>query len=384
MYDLHAYSSDLQGILRNLPWSDIERVIGVLERARTNGRTVFIMGNGGSASTASHFVCDIAKNTRRADLPLIKAVGLADNMALLSAYGNDEGYETVFAQQLANLVRQDDVVIAISTSGESSNVVSAVRLAKRARALTIGLTGLHGGELARIADFTIKVPGSRIEYVEDLHLILEHMITARLREVSPSSEALADDGHLRSDVGRDPRQPPDVERLGVASDPLEFASAAGHNQRPVSDSDILKRLLTLSLESVQAASGSVLFVDGDLATADTGILCYDGQTWETKGENLDLLLSTGLAGWVIRNKMPALVPDTQKDERWFKREWDNGSSRSAISVPLLKGETLLGALTVVYLPQKRLTADDLASVVALAPGLALLASQSMESERAPS
>src|SRR6185503_21006555 len=117
MENLRNYITALHQAIDLLPHSLIAEVIDILERARLQGRQVFIMGNGGSASTATHFVCDLAKNTRKDGLPHFKVIGLADNMALFSAYANDEGYENVFAQQLANLINPEDVVIAISASG---------------------------------------------------------------------------------------------------------------------------------------------------------------------------------------------------------------------------------------------------------------------------
>jgi D-sedoheptulose 7-phosphate isomerase len=181
---IHNYINDLQQTLAVLPAEAIEQAITVLHEARLARRKVFIMGNGGSASTATHFVCDLAKNTRAAGEPDFRVIGLADNMAIFSAYGNDEGYESVFAQQLASLVEPDDVVIAISTSGNSPNVLEAVRVANEAGAYTIGFTGFGGGELASLVELDVHIPSSRIEQVEDLHLVLEHLICLVLREMA--------------------------------------------------------------------------------------------------------------------------------------------------------------------------------------------------------
>jgi D-sedoheptulose 7-phosphate isomerase len=149
---------------------------------RLAGRQVFIMGNGGSASTATHFVCDLAKNTRRDGWPHYKVIGLSDNMAIFSAYANDEGYENVFSQQLANLVMPDDLVIAISASGNSGNVLNAISFAKSQGAITIGFTGFDGGRLALLVDINLHVNSNIIEHVEDIHLMLEHMIVKSLKE----------------------------------------------------------------------------------------------------------------------------------------------------------------------------------------------------------
>ena len=131
MEQIAAYIDVLQETLDRLPKSIIAQVIDILHHARMNGKQIFIMGNGGSASTASHFVCDLAKNTRKVGLPHYRVIGLTDNMAIFSAYANDEGYENVFAQQLANLIKPDDIVIGISASGNSQNVLNAISEAKK-------------------------------------------------------------------------------------------------------------------------------------------------------------------------------------------------------------------------------------------------------------
>lgn len=180
------YINDLHKILDSLPKEKIEQAINILHQARLDNRQVFIMGNGGSASTASHFVCDLAKNTRLVDRPHFRVIGLTDNMASFSAYANDEGYENVFVQQLAGFVQQGDIVLAISTSGNSRNVIRAVELANVRQALTIGFTGFDGGVLGGLVDLNIHITSDCIEQVEDVHLMLEHMICTALRSFSPS------------------------------------------------------------------------------------------------------------------------------------------------------------------------------------------------------
>ncbi|MCA9932307.1 MAG: SIS domain-containing protein [Ardenticatenaceae bacterium] len=177
------YFQQLQAILDRIDQAPIEKTITWLHDARMNGRTIFIMGNGGSASTASHFVCDLAKNTRHASAPPFKVIGLTDNMAILSAYANDEGYENVFAQQLASLVQPGDIVIGISTSGNSPNVLRAIEMARHRQARTIGFTGFSAGQLGSMVDLQVHVPSDCIEQVEDIHLVFEHLITKALREM---------------------------------------------------------------------------------------------------------------------------------------------------------------------------------------------------------
>lgn len=176
------YLSSLQQTMDELPKENIVAVIELLQAARLDGRQIFIMGNGGSASTATHFVCDLAKNTRKSGLPHFKVIGLTDNMALFSAYANDEGYENVFSQQLANLVLPGDIVIGISASGNSKNVLNAIELAKIRSATTIGFTGFDGGQLAKMVALNVHVNSNIIEHVEDIHLMLEHMIVKAIKD----------------------------------------------------------------------------------------------------------------------------------------------------------------------------------------------------------
>lgn len=179
---IQSYLVELSQTLDRLPEDRIDQVVRTLHEARLNNRQVFIMGNGGSASTASHFVCDLGKNTRIKGMPNFRVIGLADNMALFSALANDEGYENVFSGQLASLVCPGDVVIGISASGNSPNVLNAIQLAKEMEAATIGFTGFDGGRLSRMVEIPVHVDSYVIEHVEDIHLMLEHLICKALGE----------------------------------------------------------------------------------------------------------------------------------------------------------------------------------------------------------
>ena len=178
---IQNYISTLQLTMDQLPQELIAEVIDVLQHARSKGNQVFILGNGGSASTASHFACDLAKNTRQEGLPHFRVIGLTDNMAMFSALANDGGYENVFSEQLASLVRPGDIVIAISASGNSKNVINAAETAHRFDATVIGFTGFDGGRLAQLASINIQVNSNIIEHVEDIHLMLEHLIVSSIK-----------------------------------------------------------------------------------------------------------------------------------------------------------------------------------------------------------
>lgn len=178
---IQTYFNQLQEMVASLPTNLIEQVIDLLLQSSRQGKKVFIFGNGGSASTASHFACDLAKNTQVPGAPQFRVIGLTDNMALMTAWANDTSYNNVFAAQLGPLVEAGDVVIGISCSGNSGNVLRAMELARQRGATTIGFTGDDGGQLKTVVDVCLIVPSPRIEQQEDAHLILEHCICAALR-----------------------------------------------------------------------------------------------------------------------------------------------------------------------------------------------------------
>jgi len=170
---------------------DISKVIALLFHAWKNGNKVFIMGNGGSASTATHFACDLAKTTAVNGKKRFKVISLTDNVPLLTALTNDEGFASIYVEQLKNLLEKDDVVIAISVHGGagedkagpwSQNLLAAIRYAKNNSARTIGMAGFDGGAFKRMTDACIVVPASSTPYVESWHSALEHLICTCLRE----------------------------------------------------------------------------------------------------------------------------------------------------------------------------------------------------------
>ncbi len=170
-------------MLRAISLPHLQKVLRLLERAYLDNHRIFIMGNGGSAATASHFALDLAKNTIKPGAPRLKAISLTDHVPLITAWSNDTAYEHVFAEQLANMIEPGDVAIGISTSGNSPNVINALRLAKQMNAATIGLLGAKGGMIKDIVDVYVLAPGQNIEQEEDAHMILAHVITRHMREV---------------------------------------------------------------------------------------------------------------------------------------------------------------------------------------------------------
>src|SRR5207247_4089639 len=157
-------------MVRAISQAHLQEILALLEETYRRGRRVFIMGNGGSAATASHFALDLAKNTIMPGVPRLKAISLTDHVPLITAWSNDTHYEHIFAEQLANLIEPGDVVIGISASGNSPNVINAVKLARQSRAATIGLLGATGGKLKSIVDAAVLAPGQNIEQEEDAHM----------------------------------------------------------------------------------------------------------------------------------------------------------------------------------------------------------------------
>ncbi len=175
------YLDEVGALLYSLPRPPIQAVIDALLTAYHFGRTIYIFGNGGSASSATHFACDLQKWTLVSGKPRLKAVSLNDNIALFSAYANDDGYEHVFEAQLRTLLNPGDVVVAISGSGRSPNVVRAIQYAVTRGAVTVGLTGYSGGDLLGLADHCIVVPSERMNQIEDVHVTLCHLMADVIR-----------------------------------------------------------------------------------------------------------------------------------------------------------------------------------------------------------
>lgn len=183
MESINRYITELEQMMRTISLPNLEAVLRILERVYRNGHRIFVMGNGGSAATASHFALDLAKNTITTGAPRLKAISLTDHVPLITAWSNDTAYEHIFAEQLANMIESGDAAIGISASGNSPNVINALNLANRSGASTIGLLGASGGKIKDIVDAYVLAPGQNIEQEEDAHMILAHLITRHMREV---------------------------------------------------------------------------------------------------------------------------------------------------------------------------------------------------------
>ncbi len=179
---LEGHINDVRTVLSAIPIDAIERAVEIILDAYDNGAHVYVVGNGGSATNATHFACDLSKATIVDGRARLRVTSLTDNIALLTAWANDTSYDRVFSEQLTNLLDPGDVVIAISASGNSPNVVSAVLAARLMRASTIALVGFAGGRLLEAVDAAIHVPSNDYGVVEDCHSVIEHAITVSTRK----------------------------------------------------------------------------------------------------------------------------------------------------------------------------------------------------------
>jgi len=170
---IRTYIEGISEVLASIPHTDVENVVQMLRRVRDEGATVFVFGNGGSATTASHLACDLVKGTVKEGEKRLRVMTLCD-MGTLTAYGNDCGYERVFAEPLRSLGHPGDLAIAISGSGNSPNVLEAVAAARQGGIVTVGLAGFRGGKLAGCVDRSIVVPSTDMQYIEDAHLVICH------------------------------------------------------------------------------------------------------------------------------------------------------------------------------------------------------------------
>jgi D-sedoheptulose 7-phosphate isomerase len=175
------YFASINRLLRSLDSQDIEKIVNILYAAYRSGKVVYIIGNGGSAATASHFACDLSKNVTFSSKKRFKAISLTDNISTITAYANDFSFGDVFSQQLVNLLRREDVVLFITASGSSENVVRAAEYATRNGAITIGFLGFEGGRIRKFLDSYIVVPSTDYGKIEGVHSILTHMITEYLK-----------------------------------------------------------------------------------------------------------------------------------------------------------------------------------------------------------
>ena len=174
--DIRTYLNEEIEILRNLDEKEISDVMNILEESRMKGNRVFICGNGGSAATASHFTCDFNKGVSYSQAVKYNFECLNDNVPMMMAIANDISYEDIFSEPLKNKMRKEDILFAISGSGNSGNVVKAIEYAKSIGAETIGLVGYDGGRIKELVDHCIHVKINNMQIVEDVHMVMDHVM----------------------------------------------------------------------------------------------------------------------------------------------------------------------------------------------------------------
>ncbi|HET6387300.1 MAG TPA: SIS domain-containing protein [Armatimonadota bacterium] len=179
---ISSYIASVSELIRRAPEDKINAAVDAIKSAYLEGKQLFAMGNGGSGATASHIVNDFQKCIPPVGGRPYRALALTDNVPLLLAWANDSEFGNVFSEQLRNWVQLGDMVIGISGSGNSENVIRAIELANQSGAVTIGLAGFDGGRLLKTAQLCIHVPSFNMQQVEDVHMVIAHIIFSSLRE----------------------------------------------------------------------------------------------------------------------------------------------------------------------------------------------------------
>lgn len=181
MNSIHRYLENARKILDSLEADQVVRTVSMLFDAWCKQKKIFIMGNGGSASTASHMANDLSKATIVSGKPRMRVFSLTDSISLITAWANDTSYDQIFSAQLENVMNEGDVIIGISASGNSPNILRAFEYAKQQGNPTIGWSGLSGGKLKDLVDHCLHVPSEDVGMIEGIHLILDHVVTEELR-----------------------------------------------------------------------------------------------------------------------------------------------------------------------------------------------------------
>jgi D-sedoheptulose 7-phosphate isomerase len=179
---IRTYFRDLTGLVSQLPYNSISQIVSIFLNTFAEQRTVYVFGNGGSAASASHLMCDINKGASPGEGKRPRVMALTDNASLITAWANDFGYERIFAEQLKTFIKPRDVAFAISTSGDSPNVLLALEVARESGAMTIGLGGCQGGQMKSLCDVCAIVPSDNVQLVEDLHHAMIHSIFVAVRQ----------------------------------------------------------------------------------------------------------------------------------------------------------------------------------------------------------
>jgi D-sedoheptulose 7-phosphate isomerase len=262
------YLRSLARLIDQVPPDAVAGVVACLADARKCGARVYVLGNGGSAATASHLVCDLTKATN----PPLRAHSLADNLPLFSAFANDTSYADAFAHQVSTYVERGDVVIAISASGNSPNVVEALQAASSIGAKTIALVGFGGGEARALADVEVHVPSHDYGLVEDVHSAIGHAVCQALRETEAHAVASALAGTIEQVFAAAPAPGTNGHAVFVDRDGVINANRNGH-VRSWEDFEVLPG--ALDALALLAGSGRRVFVVTNQSMVGRGLASRD-------------------------------------------------------------------------------------------------------------
>lgn len=181
--EIKAYYDELSSTMKKLDYEEISAAMNALVECYENGGTVYVFGNGGSSATASHMVCDFNKGVSMKKSKKFNFVCLSDNTPILTALANDVSYDDVFSYQISKILNKNDLILAISGSGNSKNIINAVKLAKEQGVKIIGMTGYDGGQLFKLSDFHLHAPINDMMKAEDIHMSFDHMMATILLHV---------------------------------------------------------------------------------------------------------------------------------------------------------------------------------------------------------
>jgi D-sedoheptulose 7-phosphate isomerase len=189
-----SYLSTVEGILREVDADKLEEIIDVIYRGYSEDRQIFLMGNGGGAATSMHFTCDLNKTAIVPGRRRMRAISLSDNTSLVTAWANDTNYTNIFGEQLVNFARPGDLVIGFTASGMSVNIVNGIALANELGCETVAFVGFDGGTVGAIAKHVLHIQSNSYQHIEDVHLLLCHVITNALQDRARGDASLATAG----------------------------------------------------------------------------------------------------------------------------------------------------------------------------------------------
>mgnify|MGYP001392948720 CR=1 FL=1 len=184
----HQYISEKNNLLRNINFRELDKIIDAIKKCLKNNNIIYTCGNGGSSSLADHFVCDFIKQTNNKTNYKLKSISLASNFSLISAIANDINFNEIFSFQIEKLCKKGDIIFLFSVSGNSKNLINAVKQANKKKIKTISFTGFDGGKLAKLTDYNINFPMANYGIVEDCHVSMMHFLSQFLRNIKIKSK----------------------------------------------------------------------------------------------------------------------------------------------------------------------------------------------------